>query len=76
ETERSSDTLNCIERQITLIQEFRARLIADVVTGKLDVRAAAAGLPEGGDTEPVEDLVEDDDLDEFSEVPETEEVAA
>ena len=34
-------------RQIELIQEYRTRLIADVVTGKLDVREAAAQLPEG-----------------------------
>ena len=27
-------------------RQCRIRLIADVVTGKLDVRAAAAGLPE------------------------------
>ena len=33
-------------RQIALVQEYRTRLIADVVTGKLDVREAAAGLPE------------------------------
>ena len=33
-------------RQITLLDEYRCRLIADVVTGKLDVREAAAGLPE------------------------------
>ena len=33
-------------RQIELAQEHRARLIADVVTGKLNVREAAAGLPE------------------------------
>ena len=31
-------------RQIDLLQEYRTRLIADVVTGKLDVRAAAAHL--------------------------------
>ena len=37
-------------RQIELLEEYRTRLIADVVTGKLDVRAAAAGLAdEGGD---------------------------
>ena len=30
----------------TLIGEYRNRLIADVVTGKLDVREAAAELPE------------------------------
>ena len=33
-------------RQIELVQEYRTRLIADVVTGKLDVREAAAGLPD------------------------------
>ena len=33
-------------RQIELAQECRARLIADVVTGKLDVREAAAELPD------------------------------
>ena len=33
-------------RQIELLQEYRTRLIADVVTGKLDVREAAAELPE------------------------------
>ena len=31
---------------IALLREYRTRLIADVVTGKLDVREAAAGLPE------------------------------
>lgn len=34
------------EREIALMQEYRTRLVADVVTGKLDVRAAAAKLPE------------------------------
>ena len=33
-------------RQIELLQEYRTRLIADVVTGKLDVRGAAANLPD------------------------------
>ena len=33
-------------REIELLREYRTRLIADVVTGKLDVRAAAAGLPD------------------------------
>ena len=32
--------------QIELMQEYRTRLIADVVTGKLDVRGAAAQLPD------------------------------
>lgn len=34
------------EREIHLLREYRTRLIADVVTGKLDVREAAARLPE------------------------------
>ena len=33
-------------RQIDLLKEYRTRLIADVVTGKVDVRETAAGLPE------------------------------
>ena len=35
--------------QIELMKEYRTRLIADVVTGKLDVRDAAANLPDGVD---------------------------
>jgi type I restriction enzyme, S subunit len=34
------------EREIALVQEYRTRLTADIVTGKLDVREAAAGLPD------------------------------
>jgi type I restriction enzyme S subunit len=34
------------EREIDLLHEYRTRLIADVVTGKLDVREAAARLPD------------------------------
>ena len=33
------------EEKICLIRQFRTRLIADVVTGKLDVREAAAAMP-------------------------------
>ena len=40
--------------QIELVQEYRTRLIADVVTGKLDVRDAAAQLPdEADDQDPI-----------------------
>ncbi len=35
-----------VDESASLIGEFRSRLIADVVTGKLDVREAAARLPE------------------------------
>ena len=34
------------ERECELLREYRTRLIADVVTGKLDVREAAARLPD------------------------------
>ena len=36
-------------REISLLREYRTRLIADVVTGKLDVREAAARLPDEAD---------------------------
>jgi type I restriction enzyme S subunit len=36
---------NRLEREISLLREYRTRLVADVVTGKLDVRPAARQLP-------------------------------
>jgi type I restriction enzyme S subunit len=33
------------EREISFLREYRTRLVADIVTGKLDVRKAAADLP-------------------------------
>ncbi len=45
-------------RQIELIREYRTRLIADVVTGQLDVREAAAQLPaEPRETNLADDIV-------------------
>jgi type I restriction enzyme S subunit len=35
-----------VEAEIALLKEYRMRLISDVVTGKLDVRAEAASLPD------------------------------
>jgi type I restriction enzyme, S subunit len=35
-----------LDREIDLLLEYRTRLVADVVTGKLDVREAAALLPD------------------------------
>ena len=46
-------------REIDLLNEYRTRLIADVVTGKLDVREAVAALPE------VDPLAEDDHADDL-----------
>ncbi len=45
ETIHLVSTIERIEREIELLREYRTRLIADVVTGKLDVREAAARLP-------------------------------
>jgi type I restriction enzyme S subunit len=49
-----------LEREIDLIREYRTRLVADVVTGKLDVREAATKLPVEEQTVEPEGLVEDD----------------
>ena len=51
-TANNEASVNRIRRQIELLREYRMRLIADVVTGKLDVREAAATLPE---VDPLED---------------------
>jgi type I restriction enzyme S subunit len=45
-----------LEREIELLSEYRTRLVADVVTGKLDVREVASRLPE----EAPADITEDD----------------
>lgn len=56
-----------VERELSLVREYRARLIADVVTGKLDVREAAASLPDQvGEPEIAdeaeEEVLADDDI--------------
>lgn len=62
------------QREVSLLREYRTRLIADVVTGKLDVREAAARLPqEAEDTEPldeIEDDVQDSEAGDGDDVPE------
>lgn len=51
-----------LEREIECLREYRARLIADVVTGKLDVREAAARLPDGQAVKIAADVELDDEL--------------
>ena len=46
-----------LEREIELLREYRTRLVADVVTGKLDVREAAAQIIE---EEVAPDIAEDE----------------
>jgi type I restriction enzyme S subunit len=50
ETKPVDTAISRLDREIDLLREYRTRLVADVVTGKLDVRQAAAQLPD----EPVE----------------------
>ncbi len=54
-------TVDGARREIELLGEYRTRLITDVVTGKLDVREAAAGLPKV-DPAGLEDIIEIDDV--------------
>jgi len=46
QTQPLISTIKTTVREIELLREYRTRLIADVVTGKLDVRDAAARLPQ------------------------------
>ena len=48
-TEKIDSNINLCSHQIDLMQEYRTRLISDVVTGKLDVREAALNLPQDND---------------------------
>jgi type I restriction enzyme, S subunit len=45
-TASADSAIHQARREIDLLREYRTCLIADVVTGKLDVREAAARLPE------------------------------
>lgn len=76
---RSSELSHAIKRiglEIERIQEFRARLISDVVTGKLDVRAVAASVPNVANDHPIEDAIEEEGLEEQDTEREDEEAAA
>lgn len=48
-TRQIAGAIATAQREISLLREYRTRLIADVVTGKLDVRAAAASLADEAD---------------------------
>jgi type I restriction enzyme S subunit len=64
-TATGTNSISAAERTVDLLREFRTRLIADVVTGKLDVGEAAARLPDEVDKpEPLDDadVAEEDDL--------------
>ena len=66
-------TLTRTEREIELLREYRIRLTADVVTGKLDVREAAKSLPAESAEKHSDDTLSEPDLD-GDEEPDLEEV--
>jgi len=55
----SSSAIGSLAAEIDLLHEFRARLVADVVTGQVDVRAVAATLPDA--PEAITELAADSD---------------
>lgn len=73
ETANADREIELARREVALLEEFRTRLTADVVTGQVDVRRAAEGLPTvdpaealaavGDATHEVDEgLVDDDEL--------------
>ncbi len=66
-TQAQNTAIARTEREIALMQEYRTRLTADIVTGKLDVREAAATLPDIAiDSAP--EMIADETLDEIEEI--------
>lgn len=65
---RKTDGL-CVRasRELELLEEFRTRLVADVVTGQVDVRKMAASLPEMDPEATPEELADAADADELDE---------
>lgn len=59
ETAPLEHTCTIARRKIDLIREYRARLIADVVTGKLDVRGVEPG-DEAGEAAGLDEALEDE----------------
>lgn len=76
QTAELNEAISVIGSEIALIQEFRTRLIADVVTGKLDVRTLAPSLPKIADLESIDEPTDGEDLDEAIMELDNEEVAA
>jgi type I restriction enzyme S subunit len=75
ETSALRAAIDRARHETVLLREYRTRLIADVVTGKLDVREAAARLPEVEDlgdeagAEGEDEELDDPDFDDLDEAP-------
>jgi len=62
ETDTLQKAIRGAEHEITLLIEYRTRLIADVVTGQLDIRAAVSQLPlDDIDPDAAADIDDDED---------------
>ena len=62
DTARLNQQIALTSREIQLLQEFRNRLVADVVTGQIDVRVTAASLPDTPEQDTKLDSLLDDGL--------------
>lgn len=73
---QADGAISRVEQEIDLLKEFRAHLVADVVTGQVDVRGIAASLPDidqsaswsDSDSDDALELADLDDVIEASEV--------
>lgn len=68
---RIDRAISSFRRRVELLNEYRTRLIADVVTAKLDVREAAAHLPGGESVGTEDDGGDGDDLIRTADVPQS-----
>jgi type I restriction enzyme S subunit len=62
-----SSTILNLKREIQLLREYRTRLLADVVTGKLDVQQAAAAIPNTDNVVQEESVATGEEDEEFAE---------
>ena len=61
QTRPLTTAISRLEREIELLREYRTRLVADVVTGKLDVREAAKNIPQEAEEPGAEERLESAD---------------
>lgn len=63
-TTETAAAIDRVRKEMALLQEFRTRLVADVVTGQVDVRAIASTLPNTPELFDELDTILDDELEE------------
>jgi type I restriction enzyme S subunit len=66
-TQGIATAITKLQREIDLLGEYRNRLIADVISGMLDVREAARAIPRHPELETASDAAELDEIEELSE---------